>query len=368
MDEALIEQGLHQHGHAAGLAEILGDILPARFERGDIGCLLEDLGNIAQLELHPALMRHGRQVQRGIGRPAGRGHHDGGILESLARADLARAQILLHQLHHHLARSAGIAVAVGIGRGQRGREWQGEADGFGNTRHGVGRELAAAGAVARAGDLFQRVQFLVRHGVRARRMGPDRLEHVQHGHVPALETARHDRAAIEEDRGHIQAQHGHHHARQGLVAACHADQRIIGMPAHGQLNAVGNPVARDQRAAHAFMAHGDAVGNRDGAELARGTVGGLHAFGDGMSLAHQCCVARRGLIPAGGDPDKGLPDVLGRQAHRVEIAAMGRARGAFGHVARGESGLVPGLGHGCTLYRYGNCVSPIGAFVAIVTA
>jgi hypothetical protein len=74
----------------------------------------------------------------------------------------------------------------------------------------------------------------------------DRLEHIDHGHVLAVESPGHDRAAIEEHGRHIQAQHRHHHAGQALVAACDADERVIAMAAHGELDGIGDHLARDE--------------------------------------------------------------------------------------------------------------------------
>ena len=83
------------------------------------------------------------------------------------------------------------------------------------------------------------------------------------------ERARKDRAAIDEDRRYVEPAHGHHHARKRLVAAGHADQCIVAMAAHGELDGIGDDLARGQRGLHALMPHGDAVGDGDGAEFAR---------------------------------------------------------------------------------------------------
>ena len=80
------------------------------------------------------------------------------------------------------------------------------------------------------------------------------------------------------------------------------------------------------------MPHGDAVGDGDGAEFARRAVGGDNALLDGLRLAHQRDVAGRGLVPAGGDADEGLMDLLARQTHRVIIGAMRRAGRPLGHM------------------------------------
>ena len=187
----------------------------------------------------------------------------------------------------------------------------------------------------------------------------DRLEHVDHGHVAAVEAAGQDRAAVHEHARHIQPQHRHHHAGQRLVAAGQPDQRVVAVAAHGQLHAVGDQVARDQRRLHALVAHGDAVGHRDGGELARRAAGLGDALLHRLRLAAERDVAGRRLVPAGGDADEGLVDLVLGQAHRVVVAAMRRAVRPHGHVAGRQLRLVPAPGqHG----RFLPFVDPPGGY------
>ena len=69
--------------------------------------------------------------------------------------------------------------------------------------------------------------------------------------------------------GHVEPHHRHHQPGQRLVAAGEADQRVVAMAAHRELDRVGDDLAADQRGLHPGMAHGDAVGHGDGGELAR---------------------------------------------------------------------------------------------------
>ena len=77
------------------------------------------------------------------------------------------------------------------------------------------------------------------------------------------------------------------------------------MPPHRCLNRIGNDLPTDQRGFHPLVAHGDAVGDGDGVEPAR------HAarFGDAqprhIRLRIERGVARRAVIPGGGNPDEG---------------------------------------------------------------
>ena len=230
VQEAVVEQRLHEQRHAARLEHVLGNVLSARLHVGDVRRLLEDFGDVEEVEFNAALVRHGRQVQRAVGGAAG-GSDDGrGILQRLAGDDVARADVAGEQFHHHLAGGHTEAVADFVGSGSARRIGEREADRLGDASHCVGRELAATSASRRARDLFEQLQIFVGH--LADRVQADGLEDVDDGHVPALEGAGQDRAAVDENRRHVKAQHRHHHAGQRLVAAGHADQCIVRVAAH----------------------------------------------------------------------------------------------------------------------------------------
>jgi DNA-binding response OmpR family regulator len=71
----------------------------------------------------------------------------------------------------------------------------------------------------------------------------------------------------------------------------------------------------------------------------------LHGPAGSVRLTHERRVAGRRLVPARRHADEGLLDVLRGEAHRIVIAAVRRPFGAFRHVAGGQAGFVPGLGH-----------------------
>ena len=339
MQQPAIQQCLDDDRNAANLVNIGRHIAPTRLEVGDQRCASHDLGNVLQGEADTRLMRHGRQMQRGVRRTASGADDDRGIFQRLQRDDVARAQVAADEFHYRLAGFERPMVAAPVGRRRAGGMRQSQANDLGNTGHGVGGVLATAGALARAGQAFQLGQLGVRHfagGVLA-----DRLEHVDDRHVLAMELPRHDRAAIHEHARHVQPQHGHHHPRQGFVAAGQANQRIIAMAAHGEFHAVGDHLTRNQRGLHTLVTHGDTVGHRDGGELARAGAGQCHAALGVLRLARQRGVAGRRLVPAGGDADQRRGDILGSHAHGVVVAAMRRTLRANGHVAAGQAGLVP---------------------------
>src|SRR5260221_693801 len=111
------------------------------------------------------------------------------------------------------------------------------------TGHRVGGELASAGAGAGTDDALELVQFLVGH--LAGGVGADRLEDVDDGHIAAVPAARSDRAAVEQDRRHVEPGQCHRTARDRLVASAEADDRIELVAAGHHLDRVGDHLAAD---------------------------------------------------------------------------------------------------------------------------
>ena len=221
-----------------------------------------------------------------------------------------------------------------IDRGRAGGPGQRQADSFGHAGHGVGGELPAAGTAPGTGDALQFVQVLVAYlagGVLAHR-----FVDVTHGHVTVLEAAGKNGTAVHEDTGHIQAYHGHHQARQRLVAAGDADHGVVTMATHGQFCGIGDDFATDQRRFHALVAHGDAVGDGDGGEFPGCTAGGIDAFLDRLGLAMEGDVARRSFVPTGDDADERSVNLGFRQPHSVKERPMRRALRPLGHVTAGQ--------------------------------
>ena len=203
-----------------------------------------------------------------------------------------------------------------------------------------------AGAGRGAGDQLQFAQILVvpvAGGVLA-----DAFEDIDDRHVLAAVAAGQDRAAVDEHRRHVEPAHRHHHARQALVAAGERDQRVVAVAAHGQFDRIGDDLAADQRGLHALMAHGDAVGHRDGGEFPRRAPGRGDAVLHRLGLTVQGDIAGRGLVPRRGHADQRLGDLFLGHAHGVEERPVGRALRPDRGVAGGQSGLVEGAvaGHG----------------------
>jgi hypothetical protein len=78
---------------------------------------------------------------------------------------------------------------------------------------------------------------------------------------------------------------------------------------HDDLDGVGDDLTGDQGEVHALVAHGDAVGDGDGAELQRVTATGVHTLLGRLSEPVQRQVARGDLVPRARDADLGLVPV-----------------------------------------------------------
>src|SRR5260370_36046940 len=124
-------------------------------------------------------------------------------------------------------------------------------------------------------------------------------------------------SAVDEDGRYVEPAHRHHHAGQRLVAAGDADQSVIAVAPHGEFHRISDHFAGWQRRPHAVVPHGNAVGDRDGAELAWRSARRRDALLDGLSLTHQRDVTRRRLVPAASNPDERLVDLLVGKPHSV---------------------------------------------------
>ena len=81
---------------------------------------------------------------------------------------------------------------------------------------------------------------------------------------------------------------------------------------------------------HALMAHRDAVGDGDGAELQRVAPAGVHALLRRLRETREAQVARRDLVPRAGDADLRLVPVGVAHADGAQHAATRRGFDAIG--------------------------------------
>ena len=325
MQRAALEQLLQHRVDAADLVQVLGEVFSARLHVGERGRALGDAREIVQREFDAGLVRDRGDVQPGIGRAAGRRDRGAGVLQALPRHQLARQRAAFLQDVHRRVLPAPLRKGLSFrsnGR-HRGRSRQREAERFRDHRHGVGAELARAGAQARQADVLEHIQFLARH--RAGIDAADRLVGVEHGHIPAVQAPGQRGAAVHEDGRNVEPHHRHHHAGQRLVAAGEGHQRVVGVAAHHRLDAVGDDLARHQRIAHAGVVHRHRIGDRDGGEVERHPARVAHARAGVLRQRAEQRVAGRDAPVGGGDADERALDVGVRQP---QPAQEGAVRGA----------------------------------------
>ena len=146
-----------------------------------------------------------------------------------------------------------------------------------------------------------------------------------------------DRPGVEEDRGDVEPGRGHEHRGLGLVAAGEQHAAVEALGLEHRLDGVGDHLAAHERVVHADVAHRDAVGHRDRAELQRVAAGGVDAVLRGVGQPVEREVARRDLVPRRGDADLRLDPVVVAHADGAQHAAR---RGALETVGDGAG---PGL-------------------------
>ena len=275
MQIAAVEEGFQDDRHTADVVHVFREIPAAGLEVGQQRGARKYFGHVEQVEHDTGFVREGRQVQCGVRAATGCGHDRGGIFQRLARDDFTRARSVAQQAHDRLAGQFGVHVTRLEHRRRTGRTGQGKSDRFRHVRHAVGGVLSAAGAGTGAGDFLEGRKLLKSH--LAGGVFTHSLEHVEHGDVASLEPTRHDRAAVQEHRRHVESHHGHHEPGQRFVAAANGDQRIVAMATHRELDRVGNRFATHQRRLHAGVSHRDAVGHGDRGEFTRCATGGRDA-------------------------------------------------------------------------------------------
>ena len=332
VDVPALDQRADDDGGAADVVDILGGIFAARAQIADQRRAREHLADIVEREGDAGLVGDRRHMQRGVGRAAGRGDDGRAVFQRLSRDDFARQRAAAFQHLHH--QSPGLARdlrALGIDAGDHRHVGHRQPHRLRHHRHGVGGELAGAGADRRqAGPLDaveRRLVDLAGHEA------ADRLVGIQHGEGLALEPAGQRAAAIDEDRRHVAADHAHHHAGQRLVAAAEADQGVVGKAVDHGLDRIGNQFARQQRELHALVVHADAVGDRNGGEFARRAAGLRDPVLGGVDLEIVGHVAGRLLALHADHADHRLGDRRIVEPHRAHEGAVRRTIEAIGRHA-----------------------------------
>ena len=300
------------------------------------------------------LIGGGENMQHGVGRAAHGNVERHRVLEGFERRDGARQRggvVLLipaaREIDDRMASLDEQPLAVLMRRQRRAIAGQSEAQRLGEAVHGIGREHAGAGAAGRAGRALDRRDIGVGNLVVAG--GDHRVDEIERLFL----AAEHDlaglhRTAGDENRGDVEPQRGHQHARGDLVAIGDADDGVGAMGVDHIFDAVGDDFARGQRIEHAVMAHRYAVVDGDGVEFLGDAAGLFDLARDQLAKVLQMHMAGHELREGIGDGDDRLAEVLvlhaggAPQAARAShVAAMScRARA----IGRHERSLLVGAG------------------------
>ena len=327
VEQAGREELLHERNDTADGDKFGHEIFAARFEVGQHRDAAADLGEVVDVQFDLGGVGHGEEVEHGIGRAAQRDDQGDGIFKGLAGQNVRGNDAPLEQLHH---RGAGIARVGLFVRGDgdlRRAVGQAHAHGFDRRGHGVGRVHAAARSGAGNGAGFDLLQLFVVD--RAGCALAHSLEHGDHVEVFAVEAAGKNGAAVDKDRGAVEAGDGQHAAGHVFIASADGNKAVEAFAADDGFDRVGNHFARDERVFHPFGPHGNAVRNGDGVEdggFASGRVGPTGSFAGEHVEVH---VARGDHAPGGGDGYLRLGEIFGLEPDRIE---HGAARSAFGSV------------------------------------
>jgi hypothetical protein len=327
VDQAVGDHALGDQADAAGGIDVERDVAAAGPQVGDDRRAFADRVEVVDRQRHARFARHRQQMQDAVRRAAGAGRGGDGVVEGVARADLARQQVAPQQFHHERSGAIAFLFAARVGGARTRTADRREAQELEHGRHRVGGELSAARPGAGAGEVLDLQQLVVvdlAGGVRA-----DRLEHVADRQIAALVLAGCDRTAIEHDAGDVQAQERHARGRNRLVAGDERDDRIETVAARDQFDRIGDHLAADERGLHPLGAHRDAVADRDGVEFerraARRANAGAHVIGE----AAQVEIARHRVGPRVRDEDQRFLEVVVGQTDGFEI---GTCRGPIASV------------------------------------
>ncbi|GAD53673.1 hypothetical protein MBEHAL_2433 [Halarchaeum acidiphilum MH1-52-1] len=301
VEVAALEEAADDDWDAPDVVEVLHDARATGLEVRDLRRALADLVELLDGELNARLRGEREDVQDAVRGPAERDLHGDGVLEGLLREDVARAAVVLDGVEGDLPGLPGdfeALLALGErGRGAEGRETERLADGG----HRVRGEHPTTGARAGTGLVLHLDEFLLGHV--AGRDAADALEDVLHRYLAALVVAGHDRPAVEEHRGKVGADGGHHHAGEVLVAAADGDERVHALGEGNEFDGVRDHLARDERGLHALRPHRDGVADGDGAELDGHAALLVDADGRGLGDVVEVDVAGRDVRGGVRDAD-----------------------------------------------------------------
>ncbi len=306
---------VHQPAQAAGIEEILHEEFAGGTHIGEHRHLAREVVETLHVHRQAGTARHRHHVDDGVGRAA-HGHvHADGVVEGGRREDLFRRQVLPHHVDDAAAGIRAHARVRGIGRHDRRRARQREAERFGNRHHGRRRAHHHAGAEGTRDAAFEfgPIVFADAAGALLVPVFPGVGPGPQFHAAPVPVELRAGRRI---DERHAHADGAHDQAGRGLVAAAEqhgavdrmAAQQLLGL--HRQQVAVEHGRRLDER-----------FRQRHRRQLDREAAGLQHAALHVLGARPQMLMAETEVAPGIDDADHRLALPVGGV-----VAALARAR------------------------------------------
>ena len=144
VDEARVEQLVHEGLDAAGAPEVFDVVRAARAHGAEVRHFFADFVEEVEGHFKARRPRYRGEVERCVGGAAEREVYGDGVAEGVHREDVARTDVLVHHVHDGASRVFREADASRVYRGYGAVAGEGEAEHFHHTVHGVGGEHAGA--------------------------------------------------------------------------------------------------------------------------------------------------------------------------------------------------------------------------------
>ncbi|SII46516.1 Uncharacterised protein [Mycobacteroides abscessus subsp. abscessus] len=160
VEETGVEEGLHDHGHAADLEHVVHHVFAEGLDVAEVGNLVPDPVEVVEFEVDAGFGGDREEVEDGVRRPA-EGHDDGDrVVQRLLRDDVLRSDALAQEVDDGLTGLAGVDRAVAVDRRRGGGAGQGHAHRLGGRGHRVRRVHSAARAFTGTHGTFDGVDVL----------------------------------------------------------------------------------------------------------------------------------------------------------------------------------------------------------------
>ena len=322
VEQAAVEQPAHDAGDAAGAIEVL-DVMTAdgRAQAAEVGRGSTEGVEAGELDGDAGFVGDGEEVEDRVG-GAAEGHVDAkGVPKGGGGEDLARPEVLCHELHDLHAGLPGEGEAGGVDGRDGAIARQAHAEGLGKAVHRIGGEHAGAGTTAGAGGALEAIELGGRH--LAPRHGADGDKDVGEVDRAAVETAGEHRTTADDDGRKIDAGGGHQHAGDDLVAIGDENEPVKGVGPDNDLDGVGDQLAAGEGVFHAQVVHGEAVADADGVDLKGGAARHANATFGGVGDRPEGLVAGDHFVVGADDADEGLLHFTIGTAECSQQGAMG---------------------------------------------